>query len=86
MQRISESFLRAKCETVNGIIGVPGATAYTHLPLQVSLHMAYGYTSVIQYTSQDGSHTTLSQPGTMREAALFLDGLITGLRMTSSTK
>lgn len=79
--RITAAVLDGKIATVNRMLGIDEVT--TNLPGRIRLYRAYGTTMVHRVVNDAGAVETLLCGGTAREVALFLDGMIAGLRVTA---
>lgn len=74
--RITKKHLTAKVALVNAQLGYTEPTIGS-----IRLYGAYGGTAVHQLMNQSGGVNALSELGTMRETARFLDGMLAVLRM-----
>lgn len=79
--RITVKHLEAKVVVVNALLGHTDPQWNT--VGSVKLYSAYGATAVHRVVNTSGGCTVLSELTTMREISRFLDGLITGLRVSA---
>ena len=82
MQRLStQSLVMSKLARVSAALGYDDP-AYNTVG---SLHLygAYGSTSVVRVGNESGGSEQLSGLGTKKECALFLDGMLAGLRLAA---
>lgn len=82
MKRLTtQSLVMNKLARVNAALGYDNTTYNTVGSLQ--LYSAYGSTSVVRVCNESGGSEQLSGLGTTKECALFLDGMLAGLRLTA---
>ena len=82
MDRMTKARLKARLDRVNDALG-NDREAYTMtadgLVGTVTLDWAYGGVKVCRMVGHSGGETDLSMRGTMRDAATYLDAMLTGI-------
>lgn len=79
-QRITNGILEAKVKIINEALGT--VTPAWNVIGTVRLYGAYGSTAVHRVMNTSGGVESISPLGTKREVAMFLDGMISALRIT----
>jgi hypothetical protein len=79
--RITVSHVDAKVSTFNSLMGIRDVSWNTVGAIR--LQGEYGGYAVEQCSGEHGSVHRLTATGTLREAAIFLDGMIAAIRMQS---
>lgn len=88
MDRMTKDRLRHRLDLVNDALG-NGTEAYTLTDNGIrandgviTLDFAYGGVRVCRIVGSGGGETDLSLRGTMREAATYLDAMLTGINIS----
>jgi len=75
--RITDRVLNARLDTVNGLLGFREGVDGSF-----TIYQAYGCTTVRRISGDSGGQSDIGAPfGTKREALVFLDGMVTALRI-----
>lgn len=81
MMRINKAHVDAKAANVNALLGHTGSpSCVPHMIGAVRLYNVSGSTyMIVRSSSEHGGISQLSESGTLREAAKFLDGMLAAL-------